>query len=435
MTTLRDLLGTQAVQSVDAPWHDIGGYPLGRPRCRVLPSDIQQVKALVGWARAQGVKLVPVGNRSAYWWPMDLDGAVAVSMVRMAAVEIKGDAVRIGAGATIRDADDALRVEGLCLPIRPDNFGDSLVGSMVATATSAGVGMGRGPLSRWIHSVEVVLGTGQVLHTGASGARGHELPFARDGAPDLTGLFLGAEGGLGIVTSVVLEAAPAPWRVHLSGAIEDPASLVSLGRRLGRMGLYDTFRVRKMGREPWQVDLWTMSLVGPMEASSRARRVSEVLASCGCTTTSDAPTRDPHWEGPRGSLADRYRDQSVIGVEVVTAYDGLLERIRDARRLAAEQEASAMHTGTAVYFAPAYTSVGCFAEAKRGEEGPIRAMVDRLRLEWAKQRLIPYRTGRTWPVDSFDEVTRQRWRDLRLAMDPDGVFAPTHPLWSVAEVL
>lgn len=104
------------------------------------------------------------------------------------------------------------RTHGLCLRAYPDTAGDTPAGTLVAVGATAGLGLGRILPIEQVTSATLVLGSGEVVRVGASHALGGP-PFARQGLPDLLGLFTAAEGRGALVTQLGLALAPAPFCV------------------------------------------------------------------------------------------------------------------------------------------------------------------------------------------------------------------------------
>ncbi|MFH1726180.1 MAG: FAD-binding oxidoreductase [Elusimicrobiota bacterium] len=192
---------------------DFAGHACGRALAAVRPVSIEEVAALVRWARRRRIPLVPAGSLTSFWGNMNAGGAVIVDMrgmSRLVAFDEAERTVTVEAGMSVAALDRALRAKGFCLPVSPTGFGAATVASMVANDTNAGHGMFSGDVAPHLVGLTAVLGTGEVLRTGGS-ALPPELPrFSRAGLPDLAGLFLASEGALGIITELVLRVPPAP---------------------------------------------------------------------------------------------------------------------------------------------------------------------------------------------------------------------------------
>ncbi|HOX43858.1 MAG TPA: FAD-binding oxidoreductase [Myxococcota bacterium] len=65
-----------------------------------------------------------------------------------------------------------------------------------------------GSMDEWLHGVEAVLPTGELVRTGSMAVG--DVPFGRPPLPDLTGLFLGFQGTTGVVTKAAVALFPEP---------------------------------------------------------------------------------------------------------------------------------------------------------------------------------------------------------------------------------
>ena len=185
---------------------DLCRYPTGQPLLWVRPESSEEVAHVLKTAAESATPVVAVGARTAYWWPLQYGGAIALDTSGLLTLESAPDPaepVWVGAGVSVRDLDEHLRARGMTLPCHPDAYGDTSVASMVATGFTSGCGVGSSDLSSLVAGLKVVLGTGEVLTCGASAALG-AAPFLRGGLPDPTSLFFASDGALGVITEVAV---------------------------------------------------------------------------------------------------------------------------------------------------------------------------------------------------------------------------------------
>ncbi len=431
-----------------APLDDVAGRPCG-PFLRVRPASTAEVAAVVRACRSSGAPLVPLGAATAYWAPLPGLGVtpiVGIDLSRLDALSFAGRAPVVGAGAAVRPLDQALRGRGLHLPIHPDAFGHTSVGALVASACTSGIGMGAGSIGEAIAGVEVVTGTGEVFWTG-SAARAGVPPFLREGFPDLTGAILGAEGGLGVVTQVALRPRPAPWRVHLRGAVppERLGAVVAHGAALG--GAYDTFRLaRTLGawEAGYTLDVWVISAFSAREAVERAVEVQRRLNAAGaridaCTAESAAaragrsPDYDARWTGPLDGLDPFLARARLRGLDVNAPYEAFPALLDAAEALlAAQRGAGVPESRLAWYLAPDFINLGVHATVPKDADPWPESRSAPWFARFAALPIVPYRLGRAWPPAMLDGLglTRALLHELRRALDPDRLFVPGHPLWT-----
>lgn len=427
-----------------APTTDIGRFDLGTPLAVVTPGTEDEAAAVVAWCASQRIGVVPVGRRTAYWHPLHLDGTVALDLRRLDTITWSG-LVRCGAGTAVRPLDVALRGRGFHLPLHPDAFGDTSVGAMVASACTSGIGMGQGAIGRWVAGLRVIDGEGRIFRTG-SDAIG--APLLRDGLPDLTGLLLGAEGGLGVVTAIDLALVPAPWRVRLRFAAPAAAGseVAALGRSLA--GLYDTFRVIR-GAEPprapggWDADLWIQSPLSAEEARARADVVAARIRDTLAVTVTIAPETetarqgrspayDERWQGPSAGHRAFAERAALIGLDVNAPYEAAPSLLRIAEAQLAEAVAHPVpQARIALYLAPGFVNLGLHVSCAHTDREWGHAHQQRWLTALAELSVVPYRLGRTWPAALLtrDPVARAHLLAIKRALDPHGILHPGQPLF------
>ncbi len=174
-----------------------------RPRAIVWPRSTEEVAALVRWAAARRIPLVPFGAGSGVCAGiLPSEDAVVVDLKRMArwrALDRDAPSLDVEAGHMGLPLEDALNRHGFTLGHFPSSILCSTVGGWVA-ARSAGQNSGYyGKIEDMVVALECVTGRGDVvtLHRRANG-------------PDLVPLVVGSEGTLAIVTSARLRLHPYP---------------------------------------------------------------------------------------------------------------------------------------------------------------------------------------------------------------------------------
>ena len=228
-----------------AVYSESAGVARIMPRAVAVPADVEDVVALVRWAAAERVPLVPRGSGSSM-----ANGAVGagviVDLVRLSTLgELVARRRRLVAGAAVtRDAlQHVAATQRLSFPVDPSSSAFATIGGMVATHAAGARTVRYGQLRDWIAGVECVFADGsrawvrrgeplppvpalqrfveevapQVRATGASllchdGVRkessGYALAaFAR--SADVLDVIVGSEGTLAIITAVEVRLTPA----------------------------------------------------------------------------------------------------------------------------------------------------------------------------------------------------------------------------------
>jgi FAD/FMN-containing dehydrogenase len=431
---------------------DVSGLPLGRPAAVVAPDHPEGVVAVVSAARAAGVRVAVVGATQAYWRPLSLDGVLALRVDRLRSIAVGDGVVRVGAGAAVRDVDATLRAVGRHLPFRPDAFGDSTVGGMVAAGSTSGWGMGLADVDRSVVQLDVVDGRGLRWSTGASGAWPSLPPFLRPGVPDATGLFLAAEGSFGVVVGVTLRAPPAPWRVRLTGhvALEGRARLATSLRPALESGLLETAKIvaYRDGAQTAdrtrdaEVELWVASPWSSEEALARAAAVAAAVSGLQGIrqTVEDAEARsgrgplyEATWQGPASALRAYRASHALLGMDVNADWSMLEALLASADdELDAQDDLSGLvGRRAALYLAPGFLNLGLHTTVLAASASAAQQAGAQTLSRWSSLPVIPYRVGRSWPdatLDGIDAPVASVWQGLREVLDPDGVFVPTSVL-------
>ncbi len=138
---------------------------------------------------------------------MPCNGGIVVDMTTMnkvLRVDVENLEVEVEAGATWEKVADEAAKKGLFIGYYPSSKPAATIAGWIATG---GIGVGTykyGSVKDNVRNMQVVLGDGSVIETGFNYVSDHSAGY------NLNGLFVGAEGTLGLVTKVTLKAMPAP---------------------------------------------------------------------------------------------------------------------------------------------------------------------------------------------------------------------------------
>jgi len=176
----------------------------------VHPGSADEVRAVVAWAYANGVAILPVGGATGFSGgivPRFSDGiGVAVALGRLNRVRSFDPLLwrmEVEAGVTTATVQRLARENGLVFPPDPGAPEQSQIGGNLATNAGGPHAFKYGVTSRWVTGVEAVLAPGELARFGG--------PVRKDAAGyDLRGLLIGSEGTLGIITAAWLRFVPAP---------------------------------------------------------------------------------------------------------------------------------------------------------------------------------------------------------------------------------
>ncbi|KQP46239.1 FAD-binding oxidoreductase [Pseudorhodoferax sp. Leaf274] len=245
--TLSAIVGEAHVRDDDATRtlhsQDIWGAGPARVALVVAPGSVADIAATVRAVRQAGHVLAPRGAGMGYTGAYLVDSARAVSldlsrMDRILEVRSEDMCVTVEPGCTWAALRAVLAPLGLRTPFWGPMSGlRSTVGGAVSQhAAMLGAGQ-HGISADSVVALTVVLGDGQVLRTGARG-QGGDAPFFRHYGPDLTGLFCGDGGALGIKAAITLRLMPLPAHEdHASFAFQAGRDLLAAMAAMARAGI------------------------------------------------------------------------------------------------------------------------------------------------------------------------------------------------------
>lgn len=181
----------------------------GQPRCVVLARTTEDVATALRWALQHSVAVVPRGGgTSLAGGATATDRCLVLSTARMTAIrelDPVNEMAVAEAGVLNADLDRAAADHGLMYAPDPSSYEISTIGGNVATNAGGLRCVKYGVTRDSVLGLEVVLPGGRVLRTGRRTVKGVT-------GYDLTGLFVGSEGTLGVITSATVRLRPRPDR-------------------------------------------------------------------------------------------------------------------------------------------------------------------------------------------------------------------------------
>jgi glycolate oxidase len=179
----------------------------GQPRCVLLAGSTQDVVAALAWAQQYRVPVVPRGGgTSLAGGATAIDDCLVLSTARMTSileVDAANEVAVAEAGVFNADLDRAAAGHGLMYAPDPSSYEIATIGGNLATNAGGLRCVKYGVTRDSVLGLEVVLPGGRLLRTGRRTMKGVT-------GYDLTGLFVGSEGTLGVITSATLRLRPRP---------------------------------------------------------------------------------------------------------------------------------------------------------------------------------------------------------------------------------
>ena len=198
-----------------------------RPDVAVWPESTDQVAEIVKFANEYKIPVVPRGaGTSLSGGVIPIKGGIIIDLSRMnriLEISIENRYARVQPGVVCDDLNRQLAKDGFTFPPDPASSTVATIGGNVATNAGGIKGAKYGTTRDYVLGLQVVLPTGEVMHTGS-------YTMKCVSGYDLAKLFIGAEGTLGVITEVTLKINPLPR--HAMTAMATYAKLEDAGKAI-----------------------------------------------------------------------------------------------------------------------------------------------------------------------------------------------------------
>lgn len=411
------------------------------PEGVVLPLSTGEVAEIVKLANIYKVPITPRGGASGYTGGcVPVRGGIVVAMDRFNKIlEIDADnyLVILEPGVITKDLQDAVTKIGLMYPPDPASTAFSTIGGNIAENAGGIRAVKYGVTKNYVMGLEVVLPTGEIVRTGSKCIKdvvGYNL----------TELFVGSEGTLGIITKAIVKIVPIPEARRtmtatfstLEKAAHAVKAIYSTGVRPATLEFLDRISIESVekaigfGATPEEGALLLIEVDGSEQAlDDEVLKIEQACGECEVISFKKAETekeREDLWKARRAlsfalsEISNEWEDDDIS-----VPISRIPQMIRKLDEIAEQHDIIIANFG---HYGDGNIHIG-MTTGKSGRPFPMEAKSEVVKAAVELEGRIAAEHGigcvknhnLQWNID---EPTLRLMRNMKKLLDPQGIFNP-----------
>ncbi len=449
---IRRIVGTDNVLDSDL---DRFGYsydasfipllPASKPDLVVRPLTTEEVSKLMAIAYENNIPVTARGAASGRTGgSVPLKGGISLSIDRMTKIlelDEKNMMVTVEAGVRTIDLYNHCAAKGLFFPPDPASWKFSTIGGNVAENAGGMRAVKYGVTKNYVMGLEVILADGTILETGGKAIKNVT-------GYDLTSIFTGSEGTLGIITKALLRLIPMPKKRGtlqvMCRSLDDGCTMIhhmlqagivpAAAEIMDKICLDAVARHRKMDLDPAIGTCLVIEIDGDDDEAldAQAKRIEAVAKACGAVEFRVAQSQqesDDLWAIRRGiSSAIGGLAPNRLGEDISVPRDAFPEVVRRIRAISEKYQLTIAvygHAGDGNI----HPSILCDL-SKPGEEERVHGAVDEIfGTALAVGGTLSGEHGigitkRPYIAKALGEAGVRTLQAIKTALDPKGILNP-----------
>jgi D-lactate dehydrogenase (cytochrome) len=412
-----------------------------RPDAVAYPESSEEIVEILRFANEHRIPIVPFGQGSSLEaHTLPVYGGISLDLGKMDSIlEIRPDdfIARVQPGLTHGTLNAALAEHGLLFPVDPG--WDASLGGMAGTNASGTNAVRYGVMRDQVLGLEVVLADGTLMRTGG-------MAMKSSAGYNLTGLFVGSEGTLGVFTELILRLYPLPEHIVAARAVfsdieaagRAAVAMIRTGMKIGRVELVDEGTVGAVnaykGTDYAEAPTLFLEFSGSEASVGEDAGVArEISAADGCssfTVEAGVEDREKLWEARHEAalaIRDLYPGMGMMGTDVcvpISDLPGALRHARDTIEARGLKGAILGHVGDGNYHAVFPVDTADKADQKRAEE--VNAEIVDYALERGGTCTGEHGIGmgKTGSLQKEHGDSLPLMREIKRIADPNGIMNP-----------